>query len=240
MNEKFVRLDYDILHDDNLNLSEKIIYSYLKKFKCMEYGYCFKSNSGISEELNISASTVKRTILKLKKNNYILIKGSSSKRQIFILDRGQIDPTQAPNNSCSQGQNDPPERSKWTSEKVKLTHPKGQNDPHNRELNRELNREFNREYKEKKIYKKNPLVIFNDVFDTNYRNATKETIKIGTDFTEEEIYLVCQKARDDNFWRDKATPYNIFKLSNFEKLLNTEKEKTTKDIANQIDIFEGW
>lgn len=69
-NKKFIKLYYEILEDDELNLFEKVIYSILDSY-CDMYSVCFTSNSRLAKQTNTCEKTIQRTLKKLRNKNYI-------------------------------------------------------------------------------------------------------------------------------------------------------------------------
>ena len=60
-----------VLRDPNISLGEKAVYAYLSTFADNITNELFVSVSKIANELNISSSTVKRSLIKLEQKNII-------------------------------------------------------------------------------------------------------------------------------------------------------------------------
>lgn len=60
-----------VLRDPNISLGEKAVYAYLSTFADNITNELFVSVSKIADELNISPSTVKRSLIKLEQKNII-------------------------------------------------------------------------------------------------------------------------------------------------------------------------
>lgn len=81
----YVIMPMEVLKDDNLTPSEKILYCYLTLFKKQ---CCFQSNAGISSFTGLDESTVKRGLKKLAELKYIFVEfvnNNSAARRIYVI-----------------------------------------------------------------------------------------------------------------------------------------------------------
>ena len=81
----YVIMPIEVLKDDNLTPSEKILYCYLTLFKKQ---CCFQSNAGISNFTGLDESTIKRGIRKLAELKYIFVEfvnNNSAARRIYVI-----------------------------------------------------------------------------------------------------------------------------------------------------------
>ena len=81
----YVIMPMEVLKDENLTPSEKILYCYLTLFKKQ---CCFQSNAGISSFTGLDESTVKRGLKKLAELKYIFVEfvnNNSAARRIYVI-----------------------------------------------------------------------------------------------------------------------------------------------------------
>ena len=68
--ENYYKLDKCILSQDNLNASDKIIFSVISNLS-QKNGYCWASNKQLGEITKINEKTIQRSINKLCEKSYI-------------------------------------------------------------------------------------------------------------------------------------------------------------------------
>ena len=81
----YVIMPMEVLKDENLTPSEKILYCYLTLFKKQ---CCFQSNAGISSLTGLDESTIKRGLKKLAELKYIFVEfvnNNSAARRIYVI-----------------------------------------------------------------------------------------------------------------------------------------------------------
>lgn len=69
-NENFIMIKYSILKNKKLNSSEKIVFSTIESLE-KQTGFCWATNSNISELTGISPANIQRIITKLVKMDMI-------------------------------------------------------------------------------------------------------------------------------------------------------------------------
>lgn len=82
---QYVVMPLEILQNEDLTPSEKILYCYLTLFK---KGVCFQSNSGIEKMTGLQEKTISRGLKKLAELGYIYIEyvnGNSAARRIYTI-----------------------------------------------------------------------------------------------------------------------------------------------------------
>ena len=82
---QYVVMPIEVLHNEELSPSEKILYCYLTLFK---KGVCFQSNAGIEKMTGLQEKTISRGLKKLSELGYIYIEyvnGNSAARRIYTI-----------------------------------------------------------------------------------------------------------------------------------------------------------
>lgn len=82
---QYVVMPIEVLQNEELSPSEKILYCYLTLFK---KGVCFQSNSGIEKITGLQQKTISRGLKTLSDLGYIVIEyvnGNSAARRIYTL-----------------------------------------------------------------------------------------------------------------------------------------------------------
>lgn len=82
---QYVIMPIEVLQDNSLTASEKILYCYLTLFKKQ---CCFQSNDRLEEMTGLDKSTVKRGLRKLAEMGYVFIEyvnGNSAARRIYVV-----------------------------------------------------------------------------------------------------------------------------------------------------------
>lgn len=82
---QYVVMPIEVLQNEELSPSEKILYCYLTLFK---KGVCFQSNSGIEKMTGLQQKTISRGLKTLSDLGYIVIEyvnGNSAARRIYTL-----------------------------------------------------------------------------------------------------------------------------------------------------------
>lgn len=85
MNIQFLKLDFDLITDKNINGNEFRIYVYLLSRYNKKFKGSFPSLQTISENLNMGIATVKRAIKHLVTIEYITIEKQKSKKGNFNI-----------------------------------------------------------------------------------------------------------------------------------------------------------
>ena len=75
--EKFIRIPMEVLNDENITSSAKLLLGVIISFSNNEYHVAFASNAKYARTLDLSARTITRSIKKLKDKNYIIVKFDS-------------------------------------------------------------------------------------------------------------------------------------------------------------------
>ena len=82
---QYVVMPIEVLQNEELSPSEKILYCYLTLFR---KGVCFQSNAGIEKMTGLQEKTISRGLKKLSELGYIYIEyvnGNSAARRIYTL-----------------------------------------------------------------------------------------------------------------------------------------------------------
>ena len=82
---QYVVMPIEVLQNEELSPSEKILYCYLTLFK---KGVCFQSNAGIEKMTGLQEKTISRGLKKLSELGYIYIEyvnGNSAARRIYTI-----------------------------------------------------------------------------------------------------------------------------------------------------------
>ena len=82
---QYVVMPIEVLQNEELSPSEKILYCYLTLFK---KGVCFQSNAGIEKMTGLQEKTISRALKKLSELGYIYIEyvnGNSAARRIYTI-----------------------------------------------------------------------------------------------------------------------------------------------------------
>lgn len=106
MATKFITVSIEIMHDKNLNQSQKFMLAEIEQLCSLEHG-CFASNSHFAELIGITKENVSRNLNDLKEMGYIDIKienGSRNHTRIVTLTNLVIPPYQNSNTPLSKQQ----------------------------------------------------------------------------------------------------------------------------------------
>ena len=79
---KFIVLEYDVLDNDNLTNTEKLLYGYIVALSQNDRGFCFASTQILCELMRLKPRQLKYCLSSLKKYNYISIVIEKNKRYI--------------------------------------------------------------------------------------------------------------------------------------------------------------
>ena len=79
---KFIVLEYDVLDNENLTNTEKLLYGYIVALSQNDKGCCFASNQILCELLKLKPRQLKYCLATLKKYNYISTNIIKNKRYI--------------------------------------------------------------------------------------------------------------------------------------------------------------
>ncbi len=81
MATKFITVSIEIMHDKNLNQSQKFILAEIEQLSQLDKG-CFASNGHFSDLIGITKENVSRNINELEKMGYIAIE---IKKEVVII-----------------------------------------------------------------------------------------------------------------------------------------------------------
>lgn len=85
MNEKYIIIPVELVCDNNISSSTKILYGVIKSLSYKE-GFCFASNSYLASIVNLDNRTITRHVSILLKNGYIKIMYNNENiRKIYPL-----------------------------------------------------------------------------------------------------------------------------------------------------------
>lgn len=93
---KFIVLEYDVLDNENLTNTEKLLYGYIVALSQNDKGYCFASTQILCNLMKITPRHLKKCISNLKKYNYISTTIIKNKRYItptinrFLQEREEL------------------------------------------------------------------------------------------------------------------------------------------------------
>ena len=79
---KFIVLEYDVLDNENLTNTEKLLYGYIVALSQNDKGYCFASTQALCELMRLKPRQLKYCLSNLKRYNYISIVIEKNKRYI--------------------------------------------------------------------------------------------------------------------------------------------------------------
>ena len=71
--EKFIRIPMEVLNDENITSSAKLLLGVIISFSNNDYKVAFASNAKYARALDLSARTITRLIKELKDQNYIFL-----------------------------------------------------------------------------------------------------------------------------------------------------------------------
>ena len=72
--EKFIRIPMEVLNDESITSSAKLLLGVIISFSNNEYHVAFASNAKYARTLDLSARSITRLIKELKDQNYIIVK----------------------------------------------------------------------------------------------------------------------------------------------------------------------
>ena len=72
--EKFIRIPMEVLNDESITSSAKLLLGIIISFSNNDYKVAFASNAKYARTLDLSARTITRLIKELKDQNYIIVK----------------------------------------------------------------------------------------------------------------------------------------------------------------------
>ena len=75
--EKFIRIPMEVLNDENITSSAKLLLGVIISFSNNEYHVAFASNAKYARTLDLSSRSITRLIKELKDQNYIFIRYDS-------------------------------------------------------------------------------------------------------------------------------------------------------------------
>lgn len=79
---KFIVLEYDVLDNENLTNTEKLLYGYIVALSQNDKGCCFISTNKLCELMKITPRQLRNCLSTLKKFNYICTSVIKNKRYI--------------------------------------------------------------------------------------------------------------------------------------------------------------
>ena len=84
--EKFIRIPMEVLDDENITSSAKLLLGVIISFSNNEYHVAFASNAKYARTLDLSSRSITRLIKELKDQNYIFIRYDSygTRRDISV------------------------------------------------------------------------------------------------------------------------------------------------------------
>ena len=71
--ENFIRIPMEVLNDENITSSAKLLLGVIISFSNNDYKVAFASNAKYARTLDLSARTITRLIKELKDQNYIYV-----------------------------------------------------------------------------------------------------------------------------------------------------------------------
>ena len=75
--EKFIRIPMEVLNDENITSSAKLLLGVIISFSNNDYHVSFASNAKYARTLDLSSRSITRLIKELKDQNYIFIRYDS-------------------------------------------------------------------------------------------------------------------------------------------------------------------
>lgn len=85
ISDNFLMVPNAVLYDDDLNASEKLIYSIIISLS-QQLGYCYKKPKAISLELGLGPQYVRKIMISLKTKKYIRTEGRGTSLKIYPIE----------------------------------------------------------------------------------------------------------------------------------------------------------
>lgn len=215
MATKFITVSIEIMHDKNLNQSQKFIYAEIEQLSQLDKG-CVASNNHFSELIGITKENVSRNISDLAEKGYIkieIVKGTRNHTRIITLTTLVRPPYQ--------------------SSKTPLS--KQQETKENKTINKTIN-------KTTPLFYMDIIDYLNVKANTRFKAQNKKTkelinARFNDGFTLEDFKIVIDKKvtqwKDDTKMSGYLRPETLFS-NKFEGYLNQVVAKSSLDLSGKV------
>lgn len=79
----YITLESDLIFDNRINSTTKIIYSIISTYSNNSAGYCFLNHKQLAKIMKITERQFYRAVLELKKYNYITVKKHNNRSYLM-------------------------------------------------------------------------------------------------------------------------------------------------------------